>query len=158
MRRLALIVATGFGLGRLPVAPATWASAAVALLLFLLPAPFLAPAPLGVAIVAVTAIGVWASHQAEKDLGRDAHPIVIDEVVGMLIAVWSIPAGSVPRNPFLLLGAAFLLFRVLDVVKPFPIRQSQRLPGGWGVVVDDVLAGLATNLILRFAVRAGAPF
>jgi phosphatidylglycerophosphatase A len=76
----------------------------------------------------------------------------------MLIAVWALPAGSGPRHPALLLAAAFLVFRALDIAKPFPIRGSQRLPGGWGVVVDDVLAGMATNLILRLALRVGAPF
>lgn len=158
MRRLALILATGFGLGRLPIAPATWASAALALLLFLIPGSLDATVPLGVAAGLVTVVGVWASHEAEKELGHDAHPIVIDELAGMLIAVWAIPPGAGPRNPALLLGAAFLLFRALDIAKPFPIRQSQRLPGGLGVVIDDVLAGIATNVILRFLARAGAPF
>lgn len=158
MRRLAVLLATGFGVGRLPVAPATWASAAVALLLYLIPGSLAALVPLGLAAAAAVAVGVWASHQAEKELGHDAHPIVIDEVAGMLIAVWALPAGSGPRNPALLLAAAFLLFRVLDIAKPFPIRQSQRFPGGWGVVADDVLAGMATNLLLRAALRAGAPF
>ncbi|MGE5176334.1 MAG: phosphatidylglycerophosphatase A [Hyphomicrobiales bacterium] len=158
MRRLALILATGFGLGRLPVAPATWASAAIALLLYLIPGSLDATVPLAVAAVLVTVAGVWASHEAEKELGHDAHPIVIDELAGFLIAVWAIPAGAGPRHPALLLGVAFLLFRVLDIVKPFPIRQSQRLPGGLGVVIDDVLAGIATNVILRVLARAGAPF
>lgn len=157
-RRIALLLATGFGIGRLPIAPATWASAAVALLLYLIPGSLAAPAALGAAALAATAVGVWASHEAEKELGHDAHPIVIDEVAGMLIAVWALPPGAGPRHPALLLLVAFLLFRVLDVAKPFPIRQSQRLHGGWGVVTDDVLAGIATNVLLRLALRAGAPF
>jgi phosphatidylglycerophosphatase A len=88
-------------------------------------------------------------------LGHDAHPIVIDEVAGMLIALLGVPHRA--ASPALLLGSAFLLFRLFDIVKPFPIRQVQRLPGGWGVVTDDLLAGIATNLVLQLAARAGAP-
>src|SRR6185503_11046408 len=98
MRRLAVIVATGFGLGRLPIAPATWASFAILLLL---------------------PIAIWASGAAEQDLGHDAKPIVVDEIVGMLVAVWCVtPAGGAPSAA--LLGAAFLLFRLFDIAKPFP--------------------------------------
>ena len=153
MRPLAILLATGFGLGRLPVAPATWASAAVALLL--VPEACRAPLALGVAILVVTPLAIWASGEAEKVLGHDAHPIVLDEVAGMLVSVVAVPHAS--ASPFLFLASAFLLFRLFDIVKPFPIRQSQALPGGWGIVTDDLLAGVATNLALRLAVLAGAP-
>jgi phosphatidylglycerophosphatase A len=153
VRPLAILLATGFGIGRLPVAPATWASAAVALLL--VPEAFRAPLVLGVAILLVTPLAIWASGEAEKELGHDAHPIVIDEVAGMLVAVIAVPHAS--SSPLLLLAAAFLLFRIFDIVKPFPIGRAQRLPGGWGVVADDLLAGVATNLALRLAVRVGIP-
>ena len=153
MRPLVVLLATGFGIGRLPVAPATWASAAVALLL--LPEAFRAPLALGLAIAVVTPLAIWASGEAEKELGHDAHPIVIDEVAGMLASVIAVPHTS--SSPALFLASAFLLFRFFDIVKPFPIRQSQALPGGWGVVTDDLLAGVATNLALRLAVLAGAP-
>jgi len=153
VRPLVVLLATGFGIGRLPVAPATWASAAVALLL--LPEAFRAPLALGLAIAVVTPLAIWASGEAEKELGHDAHPIVIDEVAGMLVSVVAVPHTS--SSPALFLASAFLLFRFFDIVKPFPIRQSQALPGGWGVVTDDLLAGVATNLALRLAVLAGAP-
>ena len=159
MRRLAVIVATGFGLGRLPIAPATWASFVVALLLFALATwcPLaLDPIALGVAILLLLPIAVWASGAAEQDLGHDAKPIVVDEIVGMLVAVWCVtPAGVAPSAA--LLGAAFLLFRLFDIAKPFPIGASQKLPGGLGVVTDDVLAGLATNVALRLLLLAGVP-
>jgi phosphatidylglycerophosphatase A len=153
VRPLALLLATGFGIGRLPVAPATWASAAVALLL--IPDAFRAPLVLGVAIAVVTPLAIWTSGEAEKTLGHDAHPIVIDEVAGMLVGVLGVP--HTVASPALLLVSAFFLFRFFDIVKPFPIRQIQNLPGGWGVVADDLLAGLATNLALRLAAWAGAP-
>jgi phosphatidylglycerophosphatase A len=152
VRRLSIHLATLFGVGRLPIAPATWASAVVAG--FLLPEACRLPVPLAIAILAATPLAIWASGEAEKELGHDAHPIVIDEVVGMMIAVWGVPrAAGAP--PVLFLAAAFLLFRLYDIVKPFPIRRSQALPGGWGIVVDDVLAGIAANLTLRLAAALG---
>ncbi len=154
MRPLAILLATGFGLGRLPVAPATWASAAVALLL--VPEAVRAPFVLGIALLVVVPLAIWASGEAERELGHDAHPIVIDEVAGMLVAVLGVSHGA--GSPALFLLAAFLLFRFFDIVKPYPIRQIQKFPGGWGVVADDLLAGVATNLVLRLAVWAGAPF
>lgn len=153
MRRLAVWIATGFGIGYLPVAPATGASLAVALLLV----PFagaLDPWIVGGAAVALAAIGVWSAGEAEKTLGTDAKPIVIDEVVGMLVGIWGVPAGG---SPLLTLGLLFVLFRAFDIVKPLGIGRAQALPGGWGVVVDDVLAGLATNLVLRVLVGWLAP-
>lgn len=155
MRRLAVLLATGFGIGRLPVAPATWASAATSLLL--VPEAARAPFALAAAILLSLPVAIWACHQAEHELGTDAHPIVADEVVGMMIAVWGVPHAA-GTSPALLLGAAFLLFRAYDILKPPPIRGSQALPGGWGVVVDDVLAGIATNLTLRLAALAGVAF
>lgn len=159
MRRLAVILATGFGLGRLPIAPATWASFAVALFLFALAAwrpRALDPIPLGIAILLLLPIAVWACGAAEEDLGHDAKPIVADEIVGMLVSVWCVwPAGDAPSAG--LLAAAFLLFRLFDIAKPFPIGASQKLPGGLGVVTDDVLAGVATNVALRLLLLAGVP-
>jgi phosphatidylglycerophosphatase A len=147
VRRLAVLLATGLGVGYIPLAPASWASLGTALCLlpFL---PRLDPWILGAVILAVTAIGTWAAGEAERSLGRDARPIVIDEVAGMLLSVWTVPLGS---RPLLMLALALVLFRFLDVWKPVPIRQSQHLPGGWGVMVDDVLAAVATNLLLRLA-------
>ena len=159
MRRLAVILALGFGLGRLPIAPATWASFAVALVLLAL-AVFgpsaLDPVPLGIAILLLVPVSVWACGEAEKDLGHDAKPIVLDEIVGMLVAVWSVPRAMVAL-PVAFLLAAFLLFRVFDIAKPFPIGLSQRLPGGLGIVADDLLAGVATNVALRLLILAGVP-
>lgn len=153
MRPLAILLATGFGIGRLPVAPATWASAAVALLL--IPEAVRAPLFLGIALLVVVPLSIWSSHEAEKELGHDAHPIVIDEVAGMLVAVLGVTSAA--ASPALLLVAAFFLFRFFDIVKPAPIRQIQALPGGWGIVADDLLAGVATNLALRLAIWVGAP-
>lgn len=149
MRRLAVWLATGFGVGYIPLAPASWASLGTTLCLL----PFLPHLDswiLAAVILPLIPVGVWAAGVAERSLGHDARPIVIDEVAGMLLAVWGVPLGS---RPIVMLALAFVLFRCLDVWKPFPIRSSQRLPGGWGVMVDDILAGAATNLLLRLAAR-----
>jgi phosphatidylglycerophosphatase A len=147
MRRLAVWLATGFGVGFIPFAPASWASLGTALCLlpFL---PRLDPWILAAVILPLIPLGVWAAGEAERSLGHDARPIVIDEVAGMLLAVWGVPLGG---RPIVMLALAFVLFRCLDIWKPFPIRSSQRLPGGWGVMVDDILAGGATNVLLRLA-------
>ncbi len=147
MGRLPVWIATVFGIGRLPLAPATWASAATAAAIWL----WLPVAPgLELAIaLALLPLAVWASGRAEKALGHDAHPIVIDEVVGQLLALW-----AVPREPAWIL-MAFLLFRFFDIVKPLGVRGLQRLPGGLGVVADDLVAGIYTRLVLALAATAG---
>jgi phosphatidylglycerophosphatase A len=145
--RLAAWLATVFGIGYLPLAPATWASATTALAVLL----FLPVAPrLEIALVAVlTPLAVWTAGRAERRLGQDAHPIVIDEVVGQLVALW-----AVPREPgWIVVG--FFLFRFFDVVKPLGVAALQRLPGGLGVVADDLLAGLYARLTLAVAALAG---
>lgn len=100
--------------------------------------------------VVVTVVGIWAAHRAEHVLGgKDPGAIVIDEVAGMTLSVLAVPL------TFWTLAVAFLLFRVFDIVKPFPAGASQRLPGGFGVVVDDLIAGLyalAALALLRAAV------
>jgi phosphatidylglycerophosphatase A len=135
--------ATFFFTGHFPVAPATFASLVTLLLWWFLP-----PLPtigLLAVIVAVAAVGVPLASRAEEFYGHDGKPIVIDEVAGVLLTVVGL-GHSLP-----LFIAGFLLFRVLDVVKPPPAYQLQSLPRGWGIVADDLMAGLYGNLLLRVA-------
>jgi phosphatidylglycerophosphatase A len=98
---------------------------------------------LGATLIGVTLVGIWAGGRVERLLGlKDPGVIVIDEVAGMMLSVLVLP-----RTPLILL-AAFLCFRLLDIVKPFPARQAQWLLGGLGVVVDDLIAGAYTLLLL----------
>jgi len=136
------LAVTALGLGRLPVAPGTWASAgAVAVYLLVrwrLPGTagwVLTAAATLACVVAGIALGPWA----EERFGRkDPHPFVIDEVAGQWLACALVPAsGLLPQAAAL----AFFTFRLFDVAKPFPIRLVERLPGGWGMVLDDILAG-----------------
>jgi phosphatidylglycerophosphatase A len=128
-------VATLGPIGHSPVAPASAGSAVVALVAYYLPVP---PLPVALALLALAAaLAVWICGEAEGSLGHDAKPIVFDELVGQSLALV-----LVPRHP-LAYFASFALFRVFDVWKPLGAREAQRLPGGWGVVADDVIAGLA---------------
>jgi phosphatidylglycerophosphatase A len=141
MSLLARLVATLGPVGSVPIAPATAASAVVVLAGWFLPVP-----PIAVAlflIAAGTAVSVWSAGEAEKVLGHDARPIVIDEVVGQSLALlWA------PRSPWAFL-AAFLLFRLFDIWKPLGARESQALPGGWGITADDVIAGVTACAALH---------
>lgn len=141
--RAPLLAATFFGAGYAPVAPGTAGSLA-ALPLFLLvrgTAPAWAEVSLSVVLFAV---GVWSASAAERLLAcEDPGPVVIDEVVGMLISLIGVSA-TWPA-----IGAAFLAFRLMDIVKPFPARRLERLHGGWGIMADDVAAGVYANLVVQ---------
>jgi phosphatidylglycerophosphatase A len=128
------------------VAPGTAASALTALVLWAVPGSMVG---LGLALVVVLVAGTWAAERAERLIGgKDPGAIVIDEVAGMILSVLLLPR----TTSVLVVG--FLLFRVLDVVKPFPAHVSQRLPGGLGIMIDDVIAGLYA-LVVLLVLRAG---
>lgn len=105
---------------------------------------------LALVFVGVTVLGTWAAEVAERALEvKDPGAIVVDEVAGMTLSVL-----LVPLTPAVLI-AGFVLFRVFDVVKPFPANLAQRLRGGIGVMADDLVAGLYALLLLLLARRAG---
>jgi phosphatidylglycerophosphatase A len=134
VRGLVRFVATLGPAGYAPVAPATAGSALVALIGWFLPVPpLLAVLAL---LVAGGAVAVWIAGEAEKELGHDAKPIVVDEAVGQSLALLFVP------HTVVAFAAAFVLFRIFDVWKPLGAREIQQLPGGLGVVADDVIAGL----------------
>ncbi len=132
--RLAVAIATVGGVGRAPFAPGTVASALTILVLWLIP---FSRVGLVAFFIVVTVVGTWAAEHAERAIGtKDPGAIVIDEVAGMALSVLLVPLSAT------ILALAFVLFRVFDVVKPPPARQAQALPGGFGVMVDDLFAGL----------------
>jgi phosphatidylglycerophosphatase A len=144
----AAALATCLGLGFFPIAPATFTSLVVVVALGLIGAPFSGARALIVlgVILTVTFVGAWAAGRAERRYGHDARCITIDEVAGMLLTAFAIPW------TWLHLAVAFLLFRALDVLKPPPAYQLQALPGGAGVMADDLAAalyGLALLLLAR---------
>jgi len=144
--RAAFLCATACGIGLVPVAPGTAGSFVGVVLWY---AGSCAPAPWywavqGIVLLAVLAAGVWAGTRMEKALGvTDPPRVVIDEVAGMLITL----AGVQPTVTAAALG--FVLFRLCDILKPFPICRLQRLPAGWGIMADDAAAGVVSALILR---------
>ena len=144
MKFIFRILATGFYSGYCPVAPGT-AGSALALGIFILIPGFREWILLAVC-VGVFFIGVWSATQVEKTEGHDATLIVIDEMVGMWIALLYLPN----EMHWICWVIAFFVFRVFDIFKPFPADQSQKLPAGWGVMTDDVIAGIFTNLFVRF--------
>lgn len=149
MRPVPKILATFFGLGYFPVAPGTLASLVAALLykflLFRLAWPVLAAL-----VVALFLVGVAAAAVTARDLGDpDPSVVVIDEVCGQTATLLLVPA------TWVWVAAGFVLFRLFDVWKPFPIRRLERLPGGWGIMADDMAAAVAAALVLHLAFAVG---
>jgi len=145
------LVASFFLIGeKAPFAPATWAS------LVMLPAiyGYLHLSMLWQAgiLILVSVVGTWVSTLAEEEYGHDGSPIVIDEVAGMLVTFFGTWSLGFQGNWLFFLGG-FLLFRVFDIVKPFPIGRLQHLPRGYGVMADDLLAGVFANVVLRVVIR-----
>ena len=141
-RDAAVWIATCGGVGYFPVAPGTAGSAVGIVLVAALGRADLAPVGswvlLAAAALSIFFVGAWAAGRAEKFFGRtDPGHVVIDEVAGQLITFLARPDAT-----WKWLLAGFVLFRVFDVIKPFPARRAERLPGGWGIMTDDVLAGL----------------
>ncbi|MDD3235789.1 MAG: phosphatidylglycerophosphatase A [Candidatus Cloacimonetes bacterium] len=142
--------ATFFGIGFMPYMPGTWGSAAAFCLYLLIPAAAFSGAGMLYTIpifLAFCLFSVYISTKAELTLGHDAGSIVIDEVCGFFVAVMFLP------KTYLIGVYALIFFRVFDIAKPFPISRSQNLPKGWGVVVDDILAGLFANVLIQIIIR-----
>ena len=150
MSRLPVAIATVGGVGYSPVAPGTAGSAAGVFTYYILMLTGGAPA-VAAALIVVCVAGVWSATAAERHFkSDDPGPVVIDEVAGMLATLAFMPLGWSG------VAIGFLLFRLFDVVKPWPASCFERLPGGWGVMGDDVMAGIYANLVLR-AIRWRAP-
>jgi phosphatidylglycerophosphatase A len=154
------LVATACFVGCFPLAPGTMGSL-VAVLAFLLLPPYLSTSAFLLGLAALFAIAVWSAqqvvapdsswwlpHKAKRAASGNSDPseVVIDEVMGMAVTLAFVPLH------FKTIGLGFLLFRIFDVLKPFPARQSEKLPGGWGIVMDDVVAGIYANVSLQIIV------
>lgn len=137
---IATSIATWFGAGYVPKGPGTAGSLATLLCAALIPQHIVA-----LAIVSILP-AIWAAHIHAKATGsKDPQEVVVDEVAGQWIAL----AGATQLDslaPWLL---AFALFRAFDIWKPFPVRQLEKLPGGIGIVMDDVMAGVYAALVMR---------
>ncbi|MEJ2040030.1 MAG: phosphatidylglycerophosphatase A [Desulfosarcinaceae bacterium] len=142
-RHAVMFLATGGYTGRIPFAPGSFGSLVGIPLVYVL-------AQLPLAMAAITTVlliagAIWVAHEGEKALKvHDPGCIVIDEIVGMCVALLGLPF----TIPYCVAG--YVLFRIFDIVKPPPARQAdQKLNGGLGIVMDDVIAGLMTNILIR---------
>jgi phosphatidylglycerophosphatase A len=146
MTRLAVLLATAGGAGFAPIAPGT-AGSLVGVVAYLLTGHW--PAVSQVLIVAlVTIAGTWAASVAAEHFGRhDPGQVVIDEVAGQWVTL--LMTGVGPAGAF----AGFVLFRVLDVTKPWPARRLESLPAGLGIMADDVMVALYGNVLMQIGVR-----
>lgn len=176
--QLIVWVAQGFGIGRIPFAPGTWGSVlgvvwSVLLLRYCSPILFVS------LVLLSSLLAVWICGEAEEILGvSDPGSVVLDEIVAMPLAYFGVellsakssaggwgmalferPGASMALTPGLLLflTIGFALFRLFDIWKPWPIRRLQYLPGGWGVVVDDLAAALVAGLIFLLGLAAVLP-
>jgi phosphatidylglycerophosphatase A len=142
-----MLIATWFGIGNLPLIPGTFGSLAGLLLWWLLVvAGGWASALAG--LVVVTIAGFWSAGAAESHYGKkDPGHVVIDEVSGQMLALLFLP----PTTGILVGG--FLLFRLLDILKPYPARRLESLAGAAGIMSDDLIAGLYSNLLLQLLLR-----
>lgn len=133
------IIGTFLGIGYFPFAPATAVSIALCIIIW-----FLLKSPLVylVTLLVLFVLGVVVSSKLETIWGEDNRRIVIDESVGMLITLLVVPR----KLLFFIIG--FLFFRFFDILKPYPVNESQKLKKGWGVVMDDVIAGMYSGIIL----------
>jgi phosphatidylglycerophosphatase A len=148
MQKIARLVSTCFGIGYLPIAPGTWASAFA---LLIAPLFKTLSTAFGIsALLAISAIAVAASSITERDCGiHDPSFIVIDELAGMIWILFFIPKGF--GIPWMV--AAFFLFRIFDILKPFPLKWLAKAPRGWGIVLDDLGASLYSFFLLALAAR-----
>ena len=145
---LGWLFGTALGLGLFPIAPATLASMVAVAVYY--PLPMDGDSPAFIALVAASlAIGPWVCNSLTTDDDPDPKRAVWDEVAGVWLTCLFLPK-TLPW-----LAAAFVMFRVLDVLKPWPIRRFERLPGGWGIMADDAAAGIAGAALLNLVYRLG---
>ncbi len=143
-QQVILFGATGGWIGYAPVAPGTFGSlAALPVCLLLAGLPLI---PRVIVLLMVLGGGTWIAHAAERIVGQnDPKQVVIDEIGGMAVALFALPF-----TPFFVIWG-FALFRVFDILKPLPIRWvDQKVSGGLGIMLDDIIAGIFSNLVLRF--------
>jgi phosphatidylglycerophosphatase A len=143
MRHFILLLATGFGVGYSPIAPGTLGTFVAILIYYFLSE--ISPPLYEITLIGFFFLSVWVSENAERLFRKkDDQRIVIDEIIGFLITMLWVPK----TIRFVIIG--FFLFRFFDILKPFPIRRLEKgFKGGFGVVLDDVVAGVYANIVLQ---------
>jgi phosphatidylglycerophosphatase A len=144
------IIGSGFYTGYIPVASGTFGSLA-ALIIYFIPG-FEQPEIIISAIVIFFFIGVFISDKFEKIYGEDPAECTVDEVVGTWIALLFLP------KTFGIAITSFLVWRILDIIKPFPAKKSEELTGGWGIMMDDVISGFYTLILMHILIQLVGTF
>jgi len=142
-----MFLATGCYVGKIPMAPGTFGSIWGLVLSYFLAQTTL-PAAIGLIVVFIFC-AIWIAHAAEQLLAQqDPGCVVIDEIAGMAVTLVGLPLNLISAI------SGFVIFRALDIIKPFPIRTLERkITGGTGIVIDDVMAGIIANILLRIAFK-----
>jgi len=159
MNRLRKILVTGLGTGCLPFAPGTWGSMG-ACGVFLLASWLSGRCPLFVNVVLAATAAFWSvacvrmGAFAEETFGcKDPRQCTADEWAGQAVALMGIPLGVASGDLWIAAGVALGIFRFMDVLKPPPVRRLEKLPGGWGVLADDLAAGALANVAAQLILR-----
>lgn len=151
MNKFSEYLSTLFGIGYFPKAPGTAGTLFAAIVYFALPDQWFAnwqnSSLVLIAILLGSIMSVFFISKAEERLGHDNGKIVLDEFWGYFIAVLFLP------KTLLMIAAAFVLFRIFDILKPEPVNVLQKLPKGWGVMADDIMAGVYANVVLQILIR-----
>lgn len=161
MNRLRRIIITGLGTGYLPVAPGTWGSAVVCVVFLAVAAGsgrrgICINGSLAMVAVLSSAACLWLGAFAQETFSRrDPRQCVIDEWAGQAIALLAMPLGERLGDVLIVAGASFVAFRLLDIIKPPPAGWMERLPHGWGILLDDIVAGIYANLAVQLLFRLG---
>jgi len=147
MERFHRLISTCLGIGYTPKGGGTVAAAACCIVWYFAGAGGNESVFIEIAVtLAILALGIWSANKVEEKWGKDSSKVVIDEVAGMCITLLLVPI----RWQYVLVGLA--LFRFFDIAKPLYIRRMEKLNGGWGVMMDDVLAGIYANIVLQLIV------
>jgi len=133
------LIATGLFTGYIPIAPATFAcSISIVIWYFLIPNKII----YGAVSIILFILGLLLSDDLSKTMGKDPRPVVIDEYACLLLPLFFTPRKIIP------LVITFVLFRIFDIVKPPPLRKLEELPGGWGIIMDDLGAAIYTMVVI----------
>lgn len=136
-------IASIAGIGFIKKGGGTVAAIVFCLVWYLLPASYVSSYWQVINTLLICGIGTWSANKVDKIWGKDSSKVVVDEVAGMAITLL-----YVPQNIYFLL-AGLILFRLFDIFKPLGIKELEKLPGGWGVMADDVLAGIYSLMVLQ---------
>lgn len=153
MDRLKKVLGTSFFLGYLPVAPGTWASLGALIPIYFI-ITYSGYAGLLIAVILFSIATIWSADVCEKEWGKDPAKVVMDEWAGQSLTFlfFLFPYTVFIQHFVIILVAGFILFRIFDILKPLGVHKIQKIPGGWGILLDDLLAGLYANICLEILI------